>query len=38
VQRILADPHSPNIYRVIGTLVNTPEFAAAFNCPRGSKV
>lgn len=38
VQRIRADPHSPNLYRVIGTLVNTPEFASTFNCSIGSKV
>jgi len=38
VQRVRTDPHSPNIYRVDGTVSNIPEFAAAFNCPKGAKL
>jgi len=38
VQRVRTDPHSPNQYRVLGTLVNIPAFADAFNCPVGSKL
>ncbi|KAI3608021.1 endothelin-converting enzyme 1 [Moniliophthora roreri] len=38
VQRIRTDPHSPNNYRVDGTVFNIPEFAEAFNCPRGAKL
>jgi endothelin-converting enzyme len=38
VQRVRTDPHSPNEFRVDGTLTNVPEFAEAFNCPVGSKV
>ncbi|KAF7295323.1 Endothelin-converting enzyme 1 [Mycena indigotica] len=38
VQRVRTDPHSPNIFRVEGTLSNIPEFAAAFKCPKGSKL
>ncbi|KAJ3560525.1 hypothetical protein NP233_g10783 [Leucocoprinus birnbaumii] len=38
VQRIRTDPHSPNQYRVDGTLSNIPEFAKAFNCPKGAKL
>ena len=38
VQRVRTDPHSPNEFRVQGTLANVPEFAKAFNCPVGSKV
>ncbi|HTV16919.1 MAG TPA: M13 family metallopeptidase [Acidobacteriaceae bacterium] len=35
--RMLAnvDPHSPDALRVKGVLVNTPEFAKAFNCKAG---
>ncbi|MBY0471767.1 M13 family metallopeptidase [bacterium] len=32
------DPHSPGQYRVNGVLVNTPEFAKAFNCQAGDKM
>ncbi|KAJ7261339.1 hypothetical protein B0H12DRAFT_1106346 [Mycena haematopus] len=38
VQRVRTDPHSPNIYRVDGTLSNVPEFAAAFNCSKTAKL
>ncbi|KAL5532721.1 hypothetical protein ACEPAF_4495 [Sanghuangporus sanghuang] len=38
VQRVRTDPHSPNKYRVEGTLANIPEFAAAFQCREGSKL
>ena len=35
-QRLTADPHSPNRFRVRGVLVNIPEFWAAFQIPQGS--
>ncbi|KAF7359341.1 Endothelin-converting enzyme 1 [Mycena sanguinolenta] len=38
VQRVRTDPHSPNIYRVEGTLSNIPEFASAFNCSKTAKL
>ncbi|KAF7338682.1 Endothelin-converting enzyme 1 [Mycena venus] len=38
VQRVRTDPHSPNIYRVDGTVSNIPEFAAAFNCSKKAKL
>ncbi|KAF5358499.1 hypothetical protein D9756_001692 [Leucocoprinus leucothites] len=38
VQRIRTDPHSPSRYRVDGTVSNIPEFAKAFNCPKGAKL
>ncbi|XP_017767260.1 PREDICTED: endothelin-converting enzyme 1 isoform X2 [Eufriesea mexicana] len=32
------DSHSPPKYRVIGPLLNLPEFASEFNCPEGSRM
>ena len=33
---ILTDPHTPNEFRVIGSLSNLPEFSRDFGCPVGS--
>ncbi|KAI0302060.1 hypothetical protein BC826DRAFT_986902 [Russula brevipes] len=38
VQRVRTDPHSPNQFRVDGTLHNVPEFAKAFNCSARTKL
>ncbi|CCL99342.1 uncharacterized protein FIBRA_01360 [Fibroporia radiculosa] len=38
VARVRTDPHSPNRYRVDGTLYNVPEFAKVFNCPVNAKL
>jgi endothelin-converting enzyme len=38
VQSIRTNPHSPNNFRVDGSLYNVPEFAKAFNCPKDAKV
>jgi endothelin-converting enzyme len=38
VQRVRTDPHSPNNFRVEGTLFNVPEFAKAFNCSAKAKL
>lgn len=35
---ILTDSHSPNEFRVLGTLMNLKEFAADFQCPEGSRM
>ncbi|XP_048513840.1 endothelin-converting enzyme homolog isoform X3 [Athalia rosae] len=32
------DSHCSSKYRVVGPLSNSPEFAAEFNCPKGSKM
>jgi putative endopeptidase len=34
--RALTDPHSPEIYRINGVVVNMPEFGKAFGCKEGS--
>ncbi|BFZ14430.1 hypothetical protein BsWGS_17469 [Bradybaena similaris] len=34
----LKDPHSPNEFRVIGSLQNFKEFGPVFNCPLGSRM
>ncbi|ORX33753.1 hypothetical protein BD324DRAFT_584453 [Kockovaella imperatae] len=36
VQRVRSDPHSPNIWRALGTLRNSAEFHKAFGCKSGS--
>ena len=38
LERIKTDPHSPSEYRANGTLLNVPEFAAAFNIKPGDKL
>ena len=32
---VQTDPHSPNVWRVNGTVANLPEFAQAFGCHAG---
>jgi putative endopeptidase len=36
--RIITDPHSPGMYRVLGPLANIPEFWEAFGCNDDSKM
>jgi len=36
--RIKTDPHSPAQFRVHGPLVNLPQFASTFSCPKGSRM
>ncbi|OSD08705.1 Metalloprotease [Trametes coccinea BRFM310] len=38
VARVRTDPHSPNRYRVEGTVSNMPEFAKAFKCSPHAKL
>jgi len=38
IARLRSDPHSPNRWRVDGTVTNIPEFGKAFNCPIGTKL
>ncbi|KAI0709419.1 Metalloprotease [Earliella scabrosa] len=38
VARVRTDPHSPNRYRVEGTVSNIPEFAKAFKCSSKAKL
>lgn len=37
-QRVMVGPHSPNMYRVNGVMVNMPEFYAAFDVQPGDKL
>jgi len=37
-QLAMSDPHPPGRFRVLGTLVNLPEFQQAFACPPDSKM
>jgi putative endopeptidase len=37
-QRVLLGPHSPNMYRVNGVMVNMPEFYAAFDVQPGDRL
>jgi predicted metalloendopeptidase len=36
--QVVTDPHSPQQYRVIGTLSNMPEFYQAFGVKKGNKM
>ncbi|ADG98548.1 Neprilysin [Segniliparus rotundus DSM 44985] len=36
IRLLASDPHSPNQYRVNGTVANVPAFAAAFSCKPGA--
>ncbi|KRY33641.1 Neprilysin-2 [Trichinella spiralis] len=38
LQQVLTDPHSPEMFRVIGVLSNLDEFAKTFNCKPGTKM
>ncbi|XP_057330914.1 neprilysin-2-like [Microplitis mediator] len=38
ILRIITDSHSPEEFRILGSLSNRPEFAEDFQCPLGSKM
>lgn len=37
-QQVMTDPHTPEVYRIIGPLSNMPEFYAAFDVKPGDKM
>ena len=36
--QLRSDPHTPNKYRLIGSMMLSDEFAADFKCPKGSRM
>ncbi|KAI6238023.1 Neprilysin-1 [Aphelenchoides fujianensis] len=38
IRQLVIDPHSPMRFRINGVVSNQQEFAAAFRCPKGSKM
>ena len=36
--QLTSDPHTPNKYRLIGSMMLSDEFAADFKCPKGSRM
>ena len=36
--QLTSDPHTPNKYRLLGSMMLSDEFAADFKCPKGSRM